>query len=61
MSGEVASWRATLPERSRYAIMPALRQALEAAVRWGYMRRTRRSWPGRNPQPRAAAGTRLHG
>ena len=34
MTDEVASWRATLPERSRYGIVQALRQTLEAACRW---------------------------
>jgi hypothetical protein len=33
MSGELATWQATLPERSRFAIMAALRQALGAATR----------------------------
>ena len=53
MSGELAAWRATLPERSRYGIMQALRQALDAAVRWGYMA----TQPGeaRRPQPAATA------
>ena len=51
MSGELASWRATLPERSRYGYMQALRQALEAAVRWGYITRNPAKLAGRNPQP----------
>lgn len=51
MSGEVASWRATLPERSRLAITAALRQALGAAVRWGYMAQNPATQAGRNPQP----------
>src|SRR5262249_51687571 len=51
MSGEVASWRANLPERSRFAITAALRQALGAAVRWGYMARNPAVEAGRNPQP----------
>ena len=51
MSGEIASWRATLPERSRFAITSALRQALGAAVRWGYMGRNPAKLAGRNPQP----------
>ena len=33
MSGELATWQATLPERSRFAIMAVLRQALGAATR----------------------------
>jgi len=51
MSGEVASWRAKLPERSRFAITAALRQALGAAVRWGYMSQNPAAQAGRNPQP----------
>src|SRR5436190_9855892 len=51
MSGEVASWRAKLPERSRYGITQALRQALEAAVRWGYVQRNAAKLAARNPQP----------
>lgn len=51
MSGEVASWRATLPERSRFAITAALRQALGAAVNWGYMTQNPAKQAGRNPQP----------
>ena len=35
MGGEIASWRTRLPEGSRYGVTQALRQALEAAVRWG--------------------------
>jgi integrase len=51
MSGEIAAWRTRLPERSRYAITGALRQALGAAVRWGYMTRNPAVLAGRNPQP----------
>ena len=51
MSGEVAAWRATLPERSRYAITAALRQALGAAVRWRYMSANPATEAGSNPQP----------
>jgi integrase len=51
MSGELADWRTTLPERSRYGVMQALRQTLEAAVRWGYMDRNPAKLAGRNPQP----------
>src|SRR5918994_5064530 len=35
MSPELAEWQATLPDRSRYGIMQALRRCLEAGVRWG--------------------------
>ena len=51
MSGEIASWQARLPERRRYGIVQALRQALGAAVRWGYMRQNPASAAGRNRQP----------
>lgn len=51
MSGELASWQAKLPERSRYGIVQALRQALEAAVRWGYISRNPAKLAGRNRQP----------
>jgi integrase len=51
MGGEIADWRKTLPERSRYDITRALRQALEAAVRWGYITRNPAKDAGRNPQP----------
>jgi len=37
ISGELASCQAKLPARSRYGIVQALRQALEAAVRWGHL------------------------
>ncbi len=51
MSGELADWQARRPERSRYGIMQALRQALEAAVRWELMGRNPAKLAGRNPQP----------
>ena len=51
MSGELAQWQTALPERSRYAIMGALRQALAAAERWGYIGRNPAKLAGRNPQP----------
>lgn len=51
MSGELASWQAKLPERSRYGIVQAVRQTLEAAVRWGYMPRNPAKLAGRNRQP----------
>jgi integrase len=51
MSGEIASWQTRLPDRSRYGVLQALRQALEAACRWGYMGRNPAKLAGRNPQP----------
>ncbi len=51
MSGEIASWQAKLPERSRYGVVQALRQTLGAAVRWGYMTSNPALLAGRNRQP----------
>jgi integrase len=51
MSGELADWQAALPERSRYGVVQALRQALQAAVRWGYMDDNPAKLAGSNPQP----------
>jgi integrase len=51
MSGEIAGWQAGLLERSRYGIMQALRQTLEAAVRWRYIDENPAKLAGRNPQP----------
>jgi integrase len=55
MSGELSTWKAKLPERSRFAIMAALRQALGAAVRWQYMGQNPAALagPNRQPAPRA--------
>ena len=51
MTGELAAWQTTLPTRSRFAIMAALRQALGAAVRWGYIATNPAVVAGRNRQP----------
>ncbi|MET0510838.1 MAG: tyrosine-type recombinase/integrase [Thermoleophilaceae bacterium] len=51
MGGEIAGWRATLPARSRYGITQALRQTLEAGVRWECLARNPARLAGRNPQP----------
>jgi integrase len=51
MSGDVAAWQSTLPERSRFAYTAALRQALGAACRWGYITVNPAVLAGRNPQP----------
>ena len=48
---ELAAWRATLPERYRYAVMSAFRQALAAGVRWGYLASNPAAAVGPNPQP----------
>jgi integrase len=51
MSGEIADWQATLPERSRYGIVQALRQTLSAGERWGYIGRNPAKLAGPNPEP----------
>jgi integrase len=51
MSGEIAAWQAKLPERSRYGLVQALRQTLQAAVRWGHMGTNPAKLAGRNRQP----------
>lgn len=51
MAGDLATWQTTLPERSRYAIMQALRQMLDAAVRWGDMGCNPAKLAGANPPP----------
>ena len=50
---EIAAWVGTLPAGSRYGIVQALRQALEAAIRWGHMRENPAKLAGPNPQPKA--------
>ena len=52
MAAEIAAWRATLPAGSRYGIVQALRQTLEAAVRWDLMARNPAKLAGSNPQPK---------
>jgi integrase len=49
---DVAAWRATLAESSRYRLLGALRQTLGAAQRWGYISCNPAVAAGRNPQPR---------
>jgi integrase len=51
MSGELADFRATLPERYAHAVMGALRQVFAAAVRWGYMSANPAALAGENPTP----------
>jgi hypothetical protein len=52
-AADVAAWRAALPERSRYRLTLAMRQALAAAVRWRYLTRNPAVEAGRNPEPRS--------
>ena len=49
---EIAAWRATLPEGSRYRVMRAFRQALAAAEQWGAILRNPAVLAGPNPAPR---------
>jgi integrase len=54
MSDELAGWRVRQPERIRHGRMSALKQALEAAVKWGHMdaNPARLAGPNRQPPPR---------
>lgn len=52
-ANDIAAWRATIPEGSRYRLTNALRQAFAAAVRWRYIVRNPAVDMGPNPQPRA--------
>jgi integrase len=52
MSGDLADFAATLPERYRYSVMSALRQTLAAGVRYGHMSKNPATLAGPNPQPR---------
>jgi integrase len=51
MAGDLADFRATLPERYAHDVMRALRQVLAAGVRWGYMRENPAVLAGANPAP----------
>jgi integrase len=51
MVDEVAAWQASQSARSRYGRVQALRQTLDAAVRWGYLARNPAKLAGRNRQP----------
>jgi integrase len=51
MSGDIAGWRARLPERSAHGIAQALRQTLAAGVRWGYLGSNPATAAGPNRQP----------
>jgi integrase len=50
---DVAAWRVTMPEGSRYRLTSALRQCFAAAVRWNYISRNPAVDAGPNVQPRA--------
>jgi integrase len=51
MVDEIAGWQARQPDGARYGRTSALRQTLEAAVRWGYMTQNPAKLAGRNRQP----------
>jgi integrase len=54
MTNEIAGWRTRLPERAGHGIVQALRQVLDAAVRWELMARNpaKLAGPNRQPSPR---------
>ncbi len=52
MAVEIAEWTTCLPERSRYGIVQAFRQTLEAGARWGMITRNPAKLAGSNPQSR---------
>ncbi len=51
MTDEIAAWQATLPERAGHGIVSALRQTLDAAVRWKRIGSNPAKLAGRNPKP----------
>ena len=51
MADEIAGFAVTVPERLRYPLMAAFRQALEAGVRYGYLTRNPAKLAGPNPMP----------
>jgi integrase len=52
MTDEIAGFSAGLPERYRYSVVSALRQTLEAGVRYGYLTCNPAKLAGKNPQPK---------
>lgn len=53
MTDDLAGFAAALPERFRYSVMSALRQACAAGVCYGYMTRNPAKLAGSNPMPSA--------
>jgi integrase len=51
MPNEIAGWQAQLPPRAGHGIAQALRQVLDAAVRWEHIARNPAKLAGRNPKP----------
>jgi hypothetical protein len=56
---ELAAWTTTLPAGSRYGIVAALRQCLEAAVRWGLIGSNPAEGDGAEPAAEAGRGRAL--
>ncbi len=52
MGDEIAAWEQTLPERYRYSVMSALRQALGAGVSYGFLPASPIRWANPQPKPR---------
>ena len=50
-AAEIAKWTTTLPAGTRYGIVSAFRQTVEAAVRWKLIGDNPVKAAGRNPQP----------
>ena len=51
MTDEIAGFAVGISERLRYPLMAALRQCLEAGIRYGYMTRNPAKLAGPNPMP----------
>jgi integrase len=51
MADDIAAWQANLPPRAGHGIAQALRQVLDAAVRWDRMNVNPAKVAGRNPKP----------
>jgi integrase len=51
MADEIAGWQAKLPPRAGHGIAQALRQVLDAAVRWGHIDVNPAKLAGPNPKP----------
>jgi integrase len=51
MADDIAGWALTLGERVRYPLMAAMRQALEAGIRYGYLTGNAARQAGPNPMP----------
>jgi integrase len=52
-AADIAKWRAELTDSSRYRLTLAMRQTLNAAVRWRYLRANPVADAGSNPVPRS--------